>query len=356
MPGLANTWALSFLNAKGRQSAPISNPTSLDPNDKTSSVTLSNSNRTATKSASASVAMVVAKHGKTTGKWRFQVTIDALLPPEMSIGVVGMYGNRESYLGLDANSIGYVSNGHVVYTNVTVASLASYAAGDVIDVYVDVDAKQIRYAKNGGSLSSAISFGSAAPAMIPAVYLYAANSAVTCNFAGPFTYTGDTSYAAWSDALSADRDTFRSARIYIRSLGYYGHSFAEFSLSATSGGSNVLSGGAATAQNTYGTDTPSKGIDGNTSTKWSGQNGGGQNQGPLWFDVDLGSNGSHGVRYLSIRGSAGGAGNELQGPTLFDLYLSADGTKYDKAAYGMTFSAYAGTTPGELKEQAVNAL
>ncbi len=153
-----------------------------------------------------------------------------------------------------------------------------------------------------------------------------------------------------SAPLVAGKTNFRAARILIRSAGFFSHAFAELSLSATSGGTNLLLGGVASSSLPNTLNTPASGIDGNTATSWAGGNGAVQNQANGSFTVDKGVGASLSASYLSIRGRDGGGGGELQAPRLFDLYFSLDNVTFTLYATDLTFPAFAGTTPGQLHE------
>lgn len=346
---------------------PLVTGTTLDPDDTHANIALSGGNLIATRANTAdSHTYSYAKVGKSSGKWRFQVTINTgPTVPEIIIGLVGgfQYVRTSTYFGL-SDGISYVSDGRIVQNNVTVTSgYGTFTSGDVIDILVDATNSKMWVAKNGtiqgggnpDSGTGGITI-SIPKCFVPAVGLYKYPSQVTCNFGTTaFTNTIPTAstFGGWSNAQAANRDTYRCALINIRSVGYFGHSFAEIATSVASLGTNQLSGGTATAQYTYASDVAAQGIDGNSATKWTGQTTGSQNQGPCWYKVDLAAHSSRLSRYLRIQGSQGGGGNELQAPTLFDVFFSHDGSAWSKGGNGRTVSAYAGTTPGAIKEIAL---
>jgi hypothetical protein len=146
------------------------------------------------------------------------------------------------------------------------------------------------------------------------------------------------------------KNNFRAARILIKSVGFFSHAFAEFGLSASSGGANLLLNGVASSSLSLTAGSLAGGVDGNTTTFWAGGATGSQNQGNGSYTVDKGVGASLSANYLSIRGRDGGGGAEKQAPTLFDLYFSLDGVTFTLYASNLTFPAFAPTTPGHLQE------
>lgn len=327
-------------------------------------ITLSNGNLTAEKSAVNSVAHAIAKHGKLTGKWRYQVTYDTapISGGELGVGVVGPLFNRNSYQGVDNQGAGMVSDGRQGTNGAYAASgLGAWTVGDVLDVYVDADARKVWFGKNGvfsgdpTAGTGGVSLGSAVRAFYPNLYMHGGSGKLTANFSGPFTHNLHPAYGGWSAQQTTDRDTFRAAMIYIRSAGYFAHCVGEFFISTTSGGSNMLTGGTANARASSSGNVPAYAIDGNSATWWEDIVNGGSGQGPSYLSVDLGSNASRLARYLAIQARAGSGGEQLQAPTLFDLYFSPDNVSWEKAAIGLTFSAFPPQTPGLKQEIAIPA-
>lgn len=319
----------------------------LDPADTASSITLSNNLLTATKDSTVGAANVVARHGKTTGKWRFS-TVFTGSGVEYSIGVGGVLWNRSTYPGASGSqSFAWVNDGRRVYNNTTAGSISSYTAGDILDVYVDADAKLVWFAKNGtiqgGGNPETGTGGSSIAAMTKAIYplayLYKDLCSVTFNFAGPFTYNPSSIFSGWSTSTASSCDSFRSVMVNHRSNGYFAHAFAELSVATTSLGTNLISGGIATSTSTI-LDAASQGIDANTATFWSARTTTNQNQGNIQYTVDMGSLATRNARFLSIRARSGTGGEALQAPTLFDVYFSADNVSYDKGDYGVTVPAW----------------
>ena len=329
-----------------------------DTGDKTSTITLSGASLVTTKDATSGLATTTAKYGKISGKWRFQVTVTTLAAGEVDVGVVGYKFDRAQFLGATANSIEYVSDGRVIWNNTTPYTGATYTAGDVIDVFVDATNLKAWFAKNGViqngdpvAGTGGTTMTGAVRALFPAVNQYAASSVLTANFAGPYinSYAADATYLPWDGAVVATKSDFRMAAMYVRDVGWFAHAMAEFGMSAAAAGVNVLTGATATAD-LVNDGAAANALDGNTTTFWGGHVGPTQSQAPTWWYADAGASTHLAASYLRIRGRDGGGGGELQAPTLFDLYLSQDGVSFDKSATGLVFTAFAATTPGELKE------
>ena len=96
-----------------------------------------------------------------TGKWYWEMKIDAAATTGHRIGV--FFGNNKThsgsyYYGADAFYIH--QNGEIYYNGSSVAYCASYTAGDIISVALDVTNGNIYISKNGGASDSTWSDGS----------------------------------------------------------------------------------------------------------------------------------------------------------------------------------------------------
>lgn len=342
--------------------------------DATASITLSNGNLTATKDATTGVAYAFGGQGRATGKWRFQCRLDALPTQEVNIGLsgalyIGYSGAFGGYLGNDDQGIGLNTNSRGVITGAsTQYGVANPVAGDVLDVFADLDIGRVWFAKNGIILNgdpAAGTGGTAMPAMrkawFPTAYLNGANSAVTFNFGGSaftYGYAGLGAFQAWSAASPpASLAQFRSFAILIRSPGWFSQAYAELELMTASGGANMLAGAAASSSAPLTDGSFAAGTDGNTATYTAVGYSGGANQPPLYIAYDLGANAARNAAFMAIRGRSGGGGAQDQAPRLFDLWVSAGpaatGDWYKTPNLGVALGAFAATTPGERKEFAL---
>lgn len=326
-------------------------------------VTFSNGDLTVTKSASNSVTHVRAKHGKVTGKWRFQATVDVLPMSggEIGIGISGPFAAYNTFLGADTHGVDFINDGRWgTNAGFDASGLGAWTAGDVIDVYVDADAKKVWFGKNG-TISGNPTAGTGGftltgliPAFYPEAYMHGGNGKETFNFAGPFTHSLHPTFLPWTATRAASKTNVQGVGIYIRSLGYFAHCIGEMMASAAPGGTNILLGGTASAEGYNGSGgggAPFRAIDGNDATWWEFARGS-ANQPPSWIYADSGVAGQT-ANYFAIQARAGSGGEQLQAPTLFDLYLSADGVSYETQMIGVVLSAFPPQTPGQIQEIAI---
>lgn len=125
-----------------------------NPSDKASEVSLSNGNRTATRSNSANNnAAVRAVTAKSAGKFYFEVRVDATVGS--GGGDYSIYGIASSGLGLNAYvgstaaSYGYEHSTGNKYNNGSGTGYgAALTAADILGVAVDLDNGKIWFAKN----------------------------------------------------------------------------------------------------------------------------------------------------------------------------------------------------------------
>lgn len=324
-------------------------------------VAFSNGDLTVTKSASNSVTHVRAKHGKITGKWRFQMTVNVLpmAGGEIGVGVSGPFAITSSYLGADTHGVDFINDGRWGTAGGFGASgLGVWAAGDVIDVYVDADAKKVWFGRNGTvsgnptAGTGGFNMSGLIPAFYPEAYMHGGNGQETLNFAGPFTHNLHPAFLPWSASRVVSKTNARGVGLYIRSVGYFAHCIGELKASAASGGANLLLGGTASAQGSSSGNVPGRAIDGNDATWWEYTVNGGSNQNPAWFYADSGVAGQT-FNYLAVQARAGSGGEQLQAPTLFDLYLSADGVSYETQMLNIALAAFPPQTPGLIREIAI---
>lgn len=335
----------------------------LDADDIAPGVTLSNSNLTATKNATTGASHMTGKYGKASGKWRFQATIQVLPGAELSVGICGPLFNRGSYLGSDPHGVGAVSDGRAGTNGSFGGMLSAWAVGDVIDVYVDCDAKRVWFGKNGtisgnptagtGGIAMHSAF---TKAMYPDLYMYIANGKTTANFSGPFTHNLHPTFLPWTATQPADRYNFRAATFYMDDVGWYAHAAAEFMLRPTSGGANLLLGGTASALVANDGTTAAMGLDDNPATSWIHSNGS-MNQRPSFFAVDMGSNAARLANYIAIQARAGTSGEARQAPRNVRLFVSPDNVAWYKTGgdivFGVGLDSWTGQTPGQIKEFAL---
>lgn len=343
--------------------------------DQDSSITLSNGGLTATKNATSSPAYAFGVSGKTTGKWRFQVTVNAV-SGDLSLGITGgLYSNRDTYLGsAGGNGIALNSTAStgVLYNGTTQYgySVSNMTAGDVWDIYLDADAGRVWFARNGTVLNGSPFAGtggtlvsSMRKAFYPAVYLYGATNSVTFNFGSTaFVNAGITGFNAWlADVPLATLAKFQSFGMVIRDVGWWSHSWAETELMTTSGGANMLAGstGSYSSNVTSFAGPMSNLTDGDPTTGAGFQTVNAQNQSPVWVAHDLGSFATRNAAFMAIRENFGTGGQALQTPILFDLWVCdgpvATGNWFKTHSLGVTMTWVAtSASPGQRQEFAVS--
>lgn len=307
---------------------PLSGMNMLDSRHKTSTIALSGSNLVATKNATTGYANVLARYGKSSGAWRFQVTIDNAGTGEIGIGMGNLFTNMGTYLGgPDGNSFIYVNSGgsfggRILKGNSDLSTtVPTFTTGDVIDVYCDL--ASVWFAKNGTLIEGSVALNTGGvglagitPAFYPAAMLQASNAQVTFNFgATPFTYpavSGASGFTAWTAAEPYSLASYRRLGIRIRSDGFFGHGIAEFRPRAVTGGSSLATGGTAIERGHLSTFVAADMFDGNASTFWFDQPSGGvESQVPSWCGYDYGATASRTATLLALT-ARNGAG-EAQG-------------------------------------------
>ena len=86
---------------------------------------------------------------KSSGKWYFRGAFGAIANATSGLGVGNSAALLASYVGTNQNSAGYLADGRLLYNNQNQGSYASLAAGDNVDIALDVDAGLLWVGKNG---------------------------------------------------------------------------------------------------------------------------------------------------------------------------------------------------------------
>lgn len=118
-----------------------------NPADKHANITLSNGDLTASVST-AVWASARATMSKASGKWYWEVTIDAGTA-NFYIGIATSATPVDYRVGEDAYSYGYQHSGLKWHNNSSASYGSTYGAGDVIGVALDLDNGKIWWSKNG---------------------------------------------------------------------------------------------------------------------------------------------------------------------------------------------------------------
>ncbi len=170
-------------------------PASTGPN-----IALSNGNLTGTGTANAAN-VAKATSGSLAGLFYCSFTATTAAGGITGVGIANAFAFINSALGVDTNSLSYRPSGLVIVNSATVATIASYASGAVIDMAVDFTNAKIYFRPNGGNWNNSgaanpatntggisISALAAGVAYYPSIGLNATSDAITANF-------GATSYA-----------------------------------------------------------------------------------------------------------------------------------------------------------------
>lgn len=121
--------------------------TTLDPNAKSSGITLSGSNLIATSTAAGNAATT----RNLTGKHYFEAVITTLAGTP-AVGLVNqLFVFSTALLGADTNSLAYKSSGAVVVNGVTLATIATFIVTNRIDCAVDPANRFIWFRVAGGN-------------------------------------------------------------------------------------------------------------------------------------------------------------------------------------------------------------
>ena len=151
----------------GAKPAYVQYPT-FSPMDKVSTITLSNSNRTATcTSGSGSYTSAGLPFAK-SGKWYWEFTVGAAVHSTGAGLFNESFTNFSGFaLGTDTNhlSVGYYQTGHIYLNNVSLVTAATFTAADVVEVAWDATNHLVWFRRNrAGVKQSWNGNGSADPA------------------------------------------------------------------------------------------------------------------------------------------------------------------------------------------------
>ena len=183
--------------------------TTWNPSDKSALITLSSGNLTATKASSSGTwGSVRSTTAKSTGKWYFEVYVDALGGGQLDsfVGLMAGTDSITNYCGNGSGGYGYYGLNGNKYNNASAAAFgSSYTTGDVIGVAYDPVAGKIWFAKNNTWQASGNPSAGTNPAYSGvASGLYAAVSEIwnghvfTARFASASqTYSPPSGFTAW---------------------------------------------------------------------------------------------------------------------------------------------------------------
>ena len=117
--------------------------------------TLSNGNLELSTAGSTNRNGTYTTIGVTTGKWYWEITAGSLSTDGYNIGIASSNKGLTDSLGSTAESYIYLSDGSKRSNGVSSSYGATYTAGDVIGVALDLDAASLTFYKNGASQGTA---------------------------------------------------------------------------------------------------------------------------------------------------------------------------------------------------------
>jgi hypothetical protein len=90
--------------------------------------------------------------GFTTGKYYYEARMDAVGGTYPAVGVCGIVTSvHDTFVGQDAGSFGYYSNGGVNGTGGNGGTYSTYTAGDIIGIAINLTDSQLTFYKNGSN-------------------------------------------------------------------------------------------------------------------------------------------------------------------------------------------------------------
>jgi len=113
-----------------------------------------NGNLTLSNSASNQKRATIPVVSTDTNKYYWEVTVNGTATSNFPIPGMYVVGAGTYWPGYDGNSIGLYQGGSLVYNGSTVATLTSFANGDVISIAFDPSTGKIWFAKNGTWMAS----------------------------------------------------------------------------------------------------------------------------------------------------------------------------------------------------------
>jgi hypothetical protein len=127
--------------------------TTWNPNDKSSEITLTNGNLTASDSPGGSTFTAVrSTTSKTAGAWQVEIRCEVFASGSVpSVGLANASAPLNAQLGLDTNSIVWQSGGTVVFNGVSLAVIDSYGPGDTVAIFPNFGLQIVVFQKNGGA-------------------------------------------------------------------------------------------------------------------------------------------------------------------------------------------------------------
>lgn len=159
------------LGLGGPGGAPAAPAITWNPADKGDQIVLSNGNLDANNNAATFAwRSVRATQSRTSGVKTYVITAGARSGgPAAMVSFANGSASMASSTGENLHSVAYTNGGNVRYNAVTIATLASWITGDVITAEIDIGASTVRFKKNAGAFSAALSVAGIGTTIFPAV-------------------------------------------------------------------------------------------------------------------------------------------------------------------------------------------
>jgi hypothetical protein len=195
-----------------------------DSSNKSASITLTNSDTVATYDGGASYYPTVkGTIGKASGKWYWEVEYD-VKTTEIFVGILLTGASNQSYIGSGADGYGYWStNGRKMHSAASAVYGDSFAAGDIIQIALDLDNGNLFFGKNGTWQASGDPAAGTNPAYTgisgtwyPAVSMWAAGESVIANFGlSEFAYTVPSGFISFEYNPPTALDPTKSFQFFV---------------------------------------------------------------------------------------------------------------------------------------------
>lgn len=191
---------------------------SLDSNKKSGNITLSGSNLIATRGSAANAwSMVLGTRAQSTGRYYFEVTINALSTTGSYRPIIGVSPAVSSYAGYPGGSFSNSSVGYypaaspVKYQGfIGTAYGGTATAGKTIGVLVDFDTQEVTFyddiATTGVMVSRGVAYGSVSGSLFPAVSMYSSGGQCTINVGGSAFLSLPAGASAWGSGSTQVTD------------------------------------------------------------------------------------------------------------------------------------------------------
>jgi hypothetical protein len=186
--------------------------TTWNPADKHADITLANGNLRVTSSSSTYRA-VRATQSATAGKWYYEHTITAKGGINPVTGIGRAAAPLDNYVGATTDSWGYSAGGDCWYNAISQAVYATYGAGNIIGVALDLAAGKIWFSKNGAWNGDPVAgtgqaFSGVTGTVLPMVSTANTADQLDTNFgAAGFTYAIPSGYQAWPLDITSTPDS-----------------------------------------------------------------------------------------------------------------------------------------------------